>query len=168
MCATLFVLAACGNNDDPAEASVEPIQTTDTQATPLPTPISTPIPTPTVAESDMAPLTPVESEGAEGEAGTSASTEPSEEASPSSDESASSSSSGSGSDVLKLEVENDKVEEVQQLLKDLGYLDKVTGYFGTDTEAAVKKFQENNGLTADGIVGSGTMEKLQSDDAKAA
>lgn len=34
------------------------------------------------------------------------------------------------------------------------------GIFGADTEKAVKQFQEENGLKADGIVGEKTMEKL--------
>jgi peptidoglycan hydrolase-like protein with peptidoglycan-binding domain len=34
------------------------------------------------------------------------------------------------------------------------------GDFGPRTEAAVKTWQAANGLTADGIVGSRTMEKL--------
>lgn len=41
-----------------------------------------------------------------------------------------------------------------------------TGYFGSDTEAAIKKFQNRNGLTADGKVGTYTMNVLFSDSAK--
>ena len=59
------------------------------------------------------------------------------------------------------------VEELQKRLRELGYIDTVTSYFGTDTEAAVKKFQERNGLTVDGSVGSETREMLYSEDAKA-
>ncbi len=157
MCVALF--AACGNDKEDEATEPEPIQTTETgaEATPLPTPIPTPIPTPVPDEA----LTPLTDETVEE---TPEATETDGE--DSSDSSKSSDSSSSG--VLKLEMENDSVEEVQQLLKDLGYLDKVTGYFGTDTESAVKEFQENNGLTADGIVGSGTLAKLKSDDAKKA
>lgn len=59
------------------------------------------------------------------------------------------------------------VEEMQKRLHELGYLPKATTHFGTDTEAAVKKFQQLNGLSQDGKVGSGTLEMLYSDDAKA-
>ncbi|HBU11313.1 MAG TPA: hypothetical protein DEB31_00820, partial [Clostridiales bacterium] len=76
-------------------------------------------------------------------------------------------SSGSSVTVLQHEDESDAVEALQQKLKELGYLDKVTGYYGTDTVAAVEAFQENNDLEVDGIAGSGTQAKLDSDDAKA-
>ncbi len=59
------------------------------------------------------------------------------------------------------------VEELQKRLMELGYIDTVTGYYGTDTEAAVKRFQERNGLTADGTIGEQTKEMLYSGDAKA-
>jgi len=36
-----------------------------------------------------------------------------------------------------------------------------TAYFGEPTHNAVKKFQKNNGLTADGIAGKGTLAKLE-------
>lgn len=62
-------------------------------------------------------------------------------------------------------VEGTDVEELQKRLYELGYISKVTSYFGTDTEAAVKKFQERNGLTVDGSVGAQTREKLYSEDA---
>lgn len=59
------------------------------------------------------------------------------------------------------------VYELQIRLRELGYIDKATEYFGTETEAAVKKFQERNGLSADGTVGEMTRELLYSEDAKA-
>lgn len=55
------------------------------------------------------------------------------------------------------------VEEIQKRLYDLDYLSSssyVTGYFGTKTLAAVKDFQETNGLSADGVVGYYTYNKL--------
>lgn len=59
-----------------------------------------------------------------------------------------------------------KVREVQQRLKTLGYLTgSVDGDFGDATEAAVIAFQKNNGLTADGVVGKKTLEKLNSSSA---
>lgn len=133
--------AGCGNND--AQASATPLPT-ETQApmivvTPAPTPLATP--------------TPEES------------TEPS--SSQSSESSASSSSSASNG-VLKIEMEGDDVTEVQERLQALGYLDKVTGYFGTDTERAVKDFQGRNNLDVDGKVGPATLEALMSESARQA
>ena len=59
------------------------------------------------------------------------------------------------------------VEELQARLIDLGYeKGGATGYFGTDTETAVKLFQKQNKLTVDGNVGSGTREALYAEDAK--
>lgn len=58
---------------------------------------------------------------------------------------------------------NDKwkmVEAIQTALKEQGYLEKVTGYCGTDTIDAVKSFQKNKGLAADGIAGKGTLSVL--------
>lgn len=59
------------------------------------------------------------------------------------------------------------VEELQTRLWDLGYLDKATGYFGSETKAAVLKFQERNGLSVDGTIGEQTREALYSTEAKA-
>ena len=63
---------------------------------------------------------------------------------------------------LVLGDQSDNVKRVQQLLIKYGYLEKGcdTGYFGDITEKAVKKFQQNNGLSADGNVGAKTMAKL--------
>jgi peptidoglycan hydrolase-like protein with peptidoglycan-binding domain len=60
------------------------------------------------------------------------------------------------------------VESIQERLEELGYNVSATGYFGTETTAAVKSFQSRNDLTDDGNVGSGTREVLYSSDAKAA
>lgn len=55
----------------------------------------------------------------------------------------------------------DKVKAIQQKLKDLEYFTgSCTGTFGPATEEAVKAFQRKNGLSADGVVGDGTMSKL--------
>lgn len=57
----------------------------------------------------------------------------------------------SGSDVTKL----------QQALHDKGYLSvSPTGYYGWMTEAAVRTFQKDVGLTVDGIAGQYTQTKL--------
>ena len=61
----------------------------------------------------------------------------------------------------------DKGEAVRNLQKQLlalGYpLPKygADGSFGKETEAAVKAFQQDNGLTADGVAGKKTMEALE-------
>lgn len=53
------------------------------------------------------------------------------------------------------------VVEIQTRLKDWGYYDgRVDGAFGSATEKAVKYFQQENGLTADGQVGSATLAAL--------
>ena len=52
----------------------------------------------------------------------------------------------------------DKGHEVRMIQVELGIEDD--GHYGSETEGAVKEFQENNGLVADGIAGDKTMEKL--------
>ncbi|MEM9216315.1 MAG: peptidoglycan-binding protein [Cyanobacteria bacterium P01_F01_bin.150] len=55
-----------------------------------------------------------------------------------------------------------QVRALQERLKELGYFNEsITGYFGEITEAAVIQFQRAHGLTADGIVGSGTTNSLR-------
>lgn len=69
----------------------------------------------------------------------------------------------------KLGMEGSDIKRIQTRLYEMGYLataDQVTGYFGDVTEAAVKKMQENNGLSADGKVGIMTTELLYSGEAK--
>ena len=74
-------------------------------------------------------------------------------------------SSSAKSNGLVLGDQNDTVKKVQKLLIKYGYLasGSDTGYFGELTEAAVKKFQQKNGLSADGNVGQKTMAKLTGD-----
>lgn len=73
------------------------------------------------------------------------------------------------SSALRVGSTGEKVRYVQQRLKELGYLDgSADGDFGAKTEAALKAFQKANGLTADGVVGDRTMEKLESSSAKSA
>jgi len=54
------------------------------------------------------------------------------------------------------------VKELQQKLVDLGYDISVDGIFGTETLTAVKKYQFDNNLTVDGIVGNNTWTSLNS------
>ncbi len=54
-----------------------------------------------------------------------------------------------------------QVKEIQQKLKNWGYYSgAVDGVFGAQTKKAVQYFQRKNGLTADGIVGKATADKL--------
>lgn len=64
--------------------------------------------------------------------------------------------------------EGDDIESFQEQLVELGYLgdDQVTGYYGTDTVSAVKKFQHRNYLTEDGKAGEKTLEAVNSADAR--
>ena len=55
-----------------------------------------------------------------------------------------------------------EVAEIQKTLKDAGYFrNKPTGFYGTVTQAAVKKFQTENNLKVDGIVGPKTLSALK-------
>lgn len=65
--------------------------------------------------------------------------------------------------VLKLGSQGDQVREVQRKLKTLKFYDgQADGDFGPATEASVKAFQQQYGLTADGVVGSDTLTRLYS------
>lgn len=69
---------------------------------------------------------------------------------------------------LKSGMIGDGVAELQDALCDLGFDLKLTfsksrradGIFGSETEKAVKKFQEKYGLKVDGVAGQNTIEKL--------
>ena len=53
------------------------------------------------------------------------------------------------------------VEKLQKALKDQGYYTGETdGYYGSGTEAAVKKFQTKKGLSTDGVAGPATLRYL--------
>ena len=102
-----------------------------------------------------------------------------ETSSPSTGESSSSSSgSSSGSSdistsdltrTLRRGYTGSDVTKVQNRLKELGYYTgTVDGVYGLGSMAAVKAFQEKNGLTADGLAGTKTFEKLFSSSAIAA
>ena len=53
------------------------------------------------------------------------------------------------------------VKTIQTKLKNWGYYTgEVDGIYGSATTEAVKYFQRSNGLTADGVVGPATLEKL--------
>ena len=58
------------------------------------------------------------------------------------------------------------VDSLQRQLKGLGYLNKVTGYYGTETVQAVKDFQKRNNLTVDGKTGENTLDLVYSPNAR--
>jgi peptidoglycan hydrolase-like protein with peptidoglycan-binding domain len=65
--------------------------------------------------------------------------------------------------VLRTGESGDAVKQLQQRLKELGYYTgSVDGDYGMGTANAVKDFQAANGLTADGIVGKQTDDKVYS------
>ena len=64
---------------------------------------------------------------------------------------------------LRLGCTGSAVSHVQSLLRTLGYpVGRVDGIFGKKTYAAVRSFQELNGIPVSGVVGSTTLETLES------
>ena len=73
----------------------------------------------------------------------------------------SSSATSSSASGLKLNSKGTDVRNLQQDLTTLGYYwAEITGNFGARTETAVKRFQEENGLTADGVAGAKTLNAI--------
>lgn len=68
----------------------------------------------------------------------------------------------SAASLLKLGSRGSEVKTIQTELKNLGYFSysKATGYYGSITKNAVKRFQKAYGLSADGIVGKKTYSAL--------
>ncbi|MGF1537861.1 MAG: peptidoglycan-binding protein [Elainellaceae cyanobacterium] len=66
-------------------------------------------------------------------------------------------------DVLYLGDRGQAVLSLQTQLAEIGYYSRqrLTGYYGSSTEAAVKRFQEASDLVVNGIAGPLTLEKLQ-------
>ena len=66
-------------------------------------------------------------------------------------------------DSLRMGDSGSAVKNLQTKLKKLGYYSgTVDSTFGSGTYAAVRAFQQKNGLTADGVAGSETLKKLDS------
>ncbi|HOQ17744.1 MAG TPA: M14 family metallopeptidase [Defluviitaleaceae bacterium] len=64
--------------------------------------------------------------------------------------------------ILRKGMRGSDVAELQSILQLIGYRPgAIDGIFGNQTEEAVKAFQRNNALTADGIVGPATYAKLE-------
>ena len=71
------------------------------------------------------------------------------------------SDSSTPSETLKYGMTSNDVVKLQQRLKEIGYFSaNCTGYFGTITLSAVKSFQKDNSLDADGIAGPKTLAAL--------
>ena len=73
---------------------------------------------------------------------------------------------------LQLDDENDIVKAMQIRLADLGYVknneDYVTGYYGENTEKAIKAFQKNNGIKETGKADNATLKAMFKSTAKKA
>lgn len=66
--------------------------------------------------------------------------------------------------ILGLGDRGTEVSLLQTRLSELGYLEgDIDGIFGPQTEAAVERFQEENGLDVDGIVGPNTWQSLDAE-----
>lgn len=79
------------------------------------------------------------------------------------------SAASSTGETLEMGSEGSAVRALQERLKKLGYLKgSVDGSYGEATRTAVRAFQQNNGLTADGKAGNATLNKLYSEDARSA
>nr|WP_289371187.1 cell wall hydrolase [Paenibacillus silvae] len=66
-----------------------------------------------------------------------------------------------GAQKLEQGIRSEHVVQLQEQLSELGYFDAgVTGYYGTITKSAVRKFQQAQGLSADGVAGPITLERL--------
>lgn len=63
--------------------------------------------------------------------------------------------------VLQRSMRGADVVELQKTLNTLGYQVTADGYFGAVTENAVRAFQQESGIPADGIVGSETLQTMR-------
>ena len=71
--------------------------------------------------------------------------------------------------IIRLNNKGELVKTVQIRLKELGYYaGSISGTYDKATQSAVKAFQKKNGLTADGVCGSGTQSALLSGNAVSA
>lgn len=66
-----------------------------------------------------------------------------------------------GAQKLEQGVRSEHVLQLQEQLSDLGYFDAgMTGYYGSITKSAVREFQQAQGLSADGVAGPATLNRL--------
>lgn len=61
---------------------------------------------------------------------------------------------------LRVNARGEQVKALQRLLVGFGYDLKIDGSFGAITDRTVRTFQRKNGLSADGVVGEKTWNKL--------
>jgi peptidoglycan endopeptidase LytE len=68
-----------------------------------------------------------------------------------------------GAAEMKIGSRGNNVKVLQQNLKLLGYFKypEITGYYGVITQDAVKRFQQNNGLSATGVADARTVQLIQ-------
>lgn len=71
--------------------------------------------------------------------------------------------SGGGSSMLRQGSSGDRVRDLQEFLNSQGANIAVDGQFGPQTEAAVRNYQQRNGLQVDGIVGPQTFGQISAD-----
>ena len=69
-------------------------------------------------------------------------------------------------ETLKYKSISNSVIFLQEKLKEWGYGVSINGVFDKSLELSVLKFQSDQGLSIDGIVGDKTWQKLMDDDAK--
>ncbi|MBP3647944.1 MAG: peptidoglycan-binding protein [Clostridia bacterium] len=68
---------------------------------------------------------------------------------------------GSAPGIMRVGDENSDVKKLQQALDILGYYDgKIDGKYGTGTAKAVREYQEDKGLNADGYAGKYTVKSI--------
>ena len=68
---------------------------------------------------------------------------------------------GSAPGIMRVGDENSDVKKLQQALQILGYYNgKIDGKYGSGTTAAVKQYQKDKGLTADGYAGTQTVKSI--------
>lgn len=66
-----------------------------------------------------------------------------------------------GAQKLEQGIRSEHVVQLQEQLSELGYFDAgVTGYYGSITQSAVRDFQQAQGLSADGVAGPVTLNRL--------
>lgn len=155
----IVVLCALATRLMPKVEEIKPTPTPDPSITPTPEPTPTPVPTITPTPAIYAPFGAQYGYG--GEHLLPPTPTPDPNATPTPVPTPSPVPTDSPVPVLKRGANSVQVKSMQEKLIELGYLsDAADGAFGANTEEAVTFFQAVNGLTADGIAGSKTLELL--------